>query len=65
MKKNDILKETTSFIRNIDYARRRDYSLTNLLKYEITSTSFYLTKDGFFRKHKKTELATVIKDSTF
>ena len=49
-------------MRNIDYARLRDNSLTNLLKYETTSTSFYLTKDGFLRKHKKSEFATVIKE---
>ena len=61
--KNDILKEITAFMRNIDYARLRDYSLTNLLKYEITSTSFYLTKGSFVRKHKKSEFATVIKET--
>ena len=49
-------------MRNIVYARPRDYNLTNLLKYEITRTSFYLTKDGFLRKHKKSEFATVIKE---
>ena len=60
--KNDILKETAAFMRNIDYARLRDYSLATLLKHEITSTSFYLTKGGFLRKHKNSELATVIKE---
>ena len=36
-------------MRNIDYARLRYCSLINLLKNEITSTSFCLTKDGFLR----------------
>ena len=49
-------------MRNIGCARLCDYSLTNVLKYEITSTSFYLTKDGFLHKHKKPELANVIKE---
>ena len=47
-KKTDILKKT-AFMRNIDYARLRYCSLINLLKNEITSTSFCLTKDGFLR----------------
>ena len=47
---------------NIDCTRLCDYSLINVLKYEITSTSFYLTKDGFLHKHKKLELANVIKE---
>ena len=29
-------------MQNIDYARLRDYNIKNLLKYEITSTPFYL-----------------------
>ena len=59
--KKDTLKETTAFMRNIDYARLRDYNIANTLKYEITSTSFYLIKDSFLCKHKKSELATVVK----
>ena len=60
-KKNNILKETAAFMRNIHYARLRDYSIANLLKYEITSTSFYFTKDGVLREYKKSGLATVTK----
>ena len=45
-KKNDILKERTAFIRNIDYAGLCDYSIANLLKH----------------KHKKSELVTVIRE---
>ena len=56
------IKRTTAFMQNIDYARLCDYSLANLLKCEITGTSFYLTKYGFLHKHKKSELATVIKE---
>ena len=59
-KKSEILKETTAFMRNIDYARLRNYSTASTLKYEIISTSFYLTKDDFLCKHKKSELATVV-----
>ena len=33
-KTNDILKETTALMRNIDYARICDCSFTNLLTYE-------------------------------
>ena len=33
-----------------------------LLKHEITRTSFYLTEEGFFHKHKKSEFTTVIKE---
>ena len=56
------IKRTTAFMQNIDYARLCDYSLANLLKCEITGTSFYLTKCSFLHKHKKSELATVIKE---
>ena len=48
-------------MQNIDYASFRGYSIANPLKCEITSTSFYPTKDGFHRKHKISELATVVK----
>ena len=36
-------------MRNIDCSRLGYCSLINLLKNEITSTSFCLTKDGFLR----------------
>ena len=48
-------------MRNIDYARVPDHIIVNLLKYEITSTSFYLTKDDFLCKHKNSELSTEVK----
>ena len=48
-------------MRNIDYARLRNYNIANLLKYEMTSTFFYLTKDDFLRKPTKSELTTEVK----
>ena len=53
----DIKKETIQLMRNIDIARIRHYDLKELLQYEITSTSFYLTKKGHLRKSPKFELA--------
>ena len=38
--KSDIIKETANFIRNIDYARLRNYNIANLLKYEMTKYIF-------------------------
>ena len=48
-------------MQNIDYARVLDYSIANLLKYDITSTSFYPTKDDFLCKHKQSEHTTEVK----
>ena len=48
-------------MRNIDYARLRNFDIKNLLRYEITSTSLFLTKDGFMRKSPKSELAQEIR----
>ena len=48
-------------IRNIDYARLRNYSLSDLLCYELMSTSFFLTQDdGYLRKSEKSELTREI-----
>ena len=60
-KPTDVKKETIQFMRNIDIARTRDYDLKELLQHEITSTSLYLTKDGYLRKSPKSELMQVIK----
>lgn len=57
-----MLKETTAFIRNINYPRFRDYSIASILKYEIKSSSFYLTKGIYLCKHKKFDPATVFKN---
>ena len=59
----DVNKETLSFLRTIDIARLREYDLQVLLQYEITSCSFYLTKDGNLRKSPKSDLATELKRS--
>ena len=60
-RKRDVQKETNLFMRNIDYARLRNYDVRNLLTYEITGTSFFLTKDEFLRKSPKSELATEVR----
>ena len=59
-KKIDVKKETISAIRSNDYARLRDYSIAELLKFELTSTAFFLMKDGYLRKSTKSELAKEI-----
>ena len=60
-KKIDIKKETIMAIHNIDYARLRNYSISDLLCYELTSTSFFLTQDdGYLRKSEKSELTREI-----
>ena len=59
-KKIDVKKEKISAIRSIDYARLRDYSIAELLKFELTSTAFFLMKDGYLRKSTKSELAKEI-----
>lgn len=58
----DVRKETVNFVRTIDYARLRQLDVSDLLKYEITPTSFYLTKDGELRKSPKSELTRELKD---
>ena len=57
----DVKKENHTVMRNIGIARTRDYDLKELLQHEITSTSLYLTKDGYLRKSPKSELMQVIK----
>jgi len=51
--KVDLSKETIAFMRNIDYARLRKFSIKTLMQFELTSTSFYLVKDGYPRKPDK------------
>ena len=57
----DVKKETIAFIRTVDYARLRRYNIQDLLCYEVTNTSFYLTKEDSLRKSPKFELAQEIK----
>lgn len=52
----DASKETSSAQRIIEIGRERGYSIDNLLTYELTSTSFFLTKDGELHKTNKSEL---------
>ena len=54
-------KDAAETIRYIDYARERGYSMLELQKFELTSTSHFLTsecKDGIkFKKLDKSSLA--------
>ena len=59
--KIDLNKETVTLLRYIDYARIRNYSIENLFQYELTSTSFFLFKDGFPRKPDKSALGKDLK----
>ena len=54
-------KETVKFLRNIDYARLRDFDLKILMGYEISPTYFYLTKGSLIGKPNKSELITELK----
>ena len=57
----DIKKETASFMRYIDCSRIRNYDIKNLLHYVLTTTSFFLTKDSYLWKPRKSDLATELK----
>ena len=46
----------------INYSRLRNLDITNFLKHEIVSTSFYLTKDGELRKSPKSKLVRELKN---
>ena len=58
----DVNKETIQFLRMIDYSRLQSLDIADLLKHEIVSTSFCLTKDGELRKSPKSELARELKN---
>ena len=62
-KKSMAKKDAAETIRYIDYARERGYSMLELLKYELTSTSQFLTtkcKDGI--KLKKPDKASLTRE---
>ena len=59
-KSEAIKKETVTFMKYVDFARVRKYDF-KLLKYDIISTPFYLTKEQYLRKSSKSELAQEIK----
>ena len=61
-KSYDLNKETVQFLRYIDYGRLRGFDMKTLMSYEISPTSFYLTKDGLMRKSDKSKLTTELKD---
>ena len=46
----------------INYSRLRNLDNADLLKHEIISTSFYLTKDGELQKSPKSELVRELKN---
>lgn len=52
----DVAKETSTAQRIIEIGRERGYSIDSLLTYELTSTSFFLTKGGELHKTNKSEL---------
>ena len=52
----DVAKETSNAQRIIEIARDRNYPIDKLLSYELTNTSFFLTKDGALLKSNKSEL---------
>ena len=64
-KKSMAKKDAAETIRYIDYARERGYSMLELLKYELTSTSEFLTtecKDGI--KLKKPDKASLTRSTS-
>jgi hypothetical protein len=49
-------KETSAALRIIDIARCRGYDMSFLLTHELTTTSLFLTRDGFLTKTVKSDL---------
>ena len=57
----DLTKVHAEFTRTIDIAQVRGYSVRNLLSYELTLTSHFLTKEGFLTKSPKSELLELMR----
>ena len=58
LKQMDPKIETITAVKYIEYANFRQYNLTELLRYEITPTAFFLSdKDGYMKKPNKSELS--------
>ena len=58
LKQMDPKIETITAMKCIEYANFRQYNLTELLRYEITPTAFFLLdKDGYMKKPNKSELS--------
>ena len=62
----DTKKESMILLKSVDVAHARAYDVKTLLSYEIGSTSFFLTKDGYLRPasnksdlQKKTRISQV------
>ena len=51
------LKETSDTLRWIEIAHSRGFTTETLLRYELTSTSYYLTSDGLLEKPEKAQLS--------
>ena len=63
--KVDLQAETLALVRVVDVARGQGYDVKELLSYEITSSSFFPTKEGFMRKADKSELIREFKDTQY
>ena len=58
LKQMDPKIETITAMKYIEYANFRQYNLTELLRYEITPTAFFLLdKDGYIETPNKSELS--------
>ena len=57
----DLNKVRTDFARIIDIARCRGYNVRNLLSYEITTTSYFLTTESYLRKATKSEFLSLLR----
>ena len=57
----DLTKVQAEFTRTIDIARVRGYSVRNLLSYELTPTTHFLTKEEFLSKSPKSELLELVR----
>ena len=51
-------RECMDLLRIADIAKARCYNIKVLLSYEVTSTAFFLTKDGFLRAASNKSLET-------
>ena len=54
-------KETKFFMKKIDHACLRNYSIKTLLAHEIESIPYYLLKNSHLQKAKKSELRNALK----
>ena len=63
--KVDLQAETLALVRVVDVARGQGYDVKELLSDEITSSSFFLTKEGFMRKADKSDLIREFKDTQY